>query len=87
MRILLIGSYGQVGQELIRVLSQRVGMQNIICADINNPPQHLGVKHHITLNSVDSKGVDEVVQKYKVNHLYCLSALLSAKGEVNPFVT
>jgi dTDP-4-dehydrorhamnose reductase len=66
MRIFLLGAYGQVGQELIRILSQRVGMDNIVCSDIKNPPENLGIKHHITLNSVDSKGIDEAIQKYNV---------------------
>lgn len=34
MRIALIGAYGQVGQELIRSLSQKVGLDNIVCCDI-----------------------------------------------------
>lgn len=66
-RILLIGAYGQVGQELIRSLSFKVGLENIICCDLKNAPEHLGIKHHVTLNSVDTQAVEEVIQKYRVN--------------------
>lgn len=39
------------------------------------------------MNSVDTKAVQDVIQQYKVNEVYCLSALLSASGEVNPLNT
>lgn len=87
MRVALVGAYGQVGQELIRVLTNKIGADNIICCDLNNPPSHLDIKNHVTLNAVDSKAIDDVVQKYKINQIYCLSALLSASGEVNPLKT
>jgi hypothetical protein len=55
-------------------------MDNIICCDLKNPPQHLKIKHHVTLNSINAKDIDDVVAKYQINQLYCLSALLSATG-------
>ena len=66
-RVLLIGAYGQVGQELIRTLSAKIGFENIVCCDLKNPPSHLGIKHHITLDSVNTKAVEEVIQKYNAN--------------------
>lgn len=54
-KVLLVGAYGQVGQELITALSKKIGIENIICCDLKNPPQNLGIKNHITLNSVDTK--------------------------------
>lgn len=87
MRVALVGAYGQVGQELIRALSKKIGAENLICCDINNPPSHLDIKNHVTLNAVDSQAIDEVVKKYQINQIYCLSALLSASGEVNPLKT
>lgn len=46
MRVLIVGAYGQVGQELIRALKPMIGLENIICADIRLPPQSVQVKHH-----------------------------------------
>ena len=46
MKTLLLGAYGQVGQELMMALSKRIGMQNIVCADIKEPPSHLNVQIH-----------------------------------------
>lgn len=62
-------------------------MENIICCDIKEPPNELGIKHHITMNSVNQKAVDDVIEKYKINQIYSLSALLSATGEVDPLKT
>ena len=39
------------------------------------------------MNSVDEKAVYDVIEKYKINQIYSLSALLSATGEVNPMKT
>lgn len=46
MRVLIVGAYGQVGQELIRALKPMIGLENIICTDIRLPPQSVQVKHH-----------------------------------------
>lgn len=46
MKTLLLGAYGQVGQELIMALSKRIGMKNIVCADLKEPPSHLNVQIH-----------------------------------------
>lgn len=43
MKIALIGAYGQVGQELIRALSSKVGISNLVCCDLKEPPKHLGI--------------------------------------------
>lgn len=41
MKVLLIGAYGQVGQELIRALSAKIGLNNVICSDIRQPPSNV----------------------------------------------
>jgi len=46
MRVLIVGAYGQVGQELIRALKPMIGLENIICADLNLPPKSVEVMHH-----------------------------------------
>ncbi len=46
MKILLAGAYGQVGQELIRALSFRMPLKNIICADLREPPSNVKVEVH-----------------------------------------
>ncbi len=86
-KILLNGAYGQVGQELIRALSKRIGMQNIVCSDLKEPPSHLGVVHHEHLNALDKPAIEHVIEKYNIDEVYSLAALLSATGEIDPLKT
>jgi uncharacterized protein YbjT (DUF2867 family) len=46
MKVLLAGAYGQVGQELIRALTAKIGASNIVCADIRAPPGNVHVNTH-----------------------------------------
>jgi dTDP-4-dehydrorhamnose reductase len=50
MKVLIIGAYGQVGQELIRSLSSRINLSQIICTDIRPPPTNLKISVHENLN-------------------------------------
>jgi dTDP-4-dehydrorhamnose reductase len=47
MRVLIIGAYGQVGQELVRSLKPLIGLQNIVCSDVR--PHHLSSRSN-TMN-------------------------------------
>lgn len=80
MKVLLLGAYGQVGQDLFRALAQRIGANNIYCNDIKDPPSSLGVQHHLKFNVIDKEKIYETVKNYKITQIYCLTALLSATG-------
>ena len=86
-RILICGAYGQVGQELIRFFSKRIGMERLVCTDLHPPPKHLGIVHHEILNALDKDGIESIIQKYEVEQVYSLAALLSATGEIDPLKT
>lgn len=45
-KVLLSGAYGQVGQELYRGLSRKIGQENIVCTDLRPPPASMKVTHH-----------------------------------------
>ena len=87
MKILLAGAYGQVGQELIRALSQRVPLSSIVCADLREPPSNVKVQVHETLDVLSRKQLYDLIDKHKINQVYCLAALLSATGEKDPLKT
>jgi nucleoside-diphosphate-sugar epimerase len=87
MKVLLAGAYGQVGQELIRALSARNSLSNIICADVREPPANVKVAVHETINILDRQQLDKLIEKHQVKHVYCLAALLSATGEKDPLLT
>lgn len=61
MKVLLAGAYGQVGQELIRALSTRLPLQNIICADLREPPSNVHVAVHETLNVLDRNQLYQII--------------------------
>lgn len=87
MKVLLAGAYGQVGQELIRALSLTMPLSNIICADLRPPPSNVKIQVHEQLDVLDRKQLYNIIDKHKVQQVYCLAALLSATGEKDPLLT
>ena len=67
-------------------MSQRIAPKDIYCADINPPPIS-SIRNHLTLNALDREGIEIAIKKYHIRQVYCLAALLSATGEVNPLKT
>lgn len=80
-KVLIVGSRGQIGTELSTYLRSLYGESSVIAADlIENPADPFSVK----LDAMDAKGMAEIVHKNKIDTIYNLVALLSAKGEQNP---
>ena len=83
-RILIIGSSGQIGTELVMELRKKYGNENVIASDIrpsckevmeSGPFEELDIMNQSLLISI--------VIKYKVTQVYLLAALLSATAEQN----
>ena len=82
--ILVIGSSGQIGSELVLELRKEYGDNNVIASDIvpsseeiiNSGPFEL-------LNVTDSEKLLNIIKKHKINQVYLLAAILSAKAEKN----
>lgn len=85
-KILVTGACGQVGSELVPVLRNRYGKDNVIATGHKtNPSEELlnsGVFHFIDCTDINSIG--EIVRRYNVGTIYHLTAVLSAKAETNP---
>ena len=60
---------------------------HIYCSDVREPPKNAQIKNHLILNALDKDGIYDAVKKYNITQIYCLTALLSATGEVNPLKT
>lgn len=82
-RILVIGAFGQLGTELLPELIQKYGRENIVAADIHVRPSELATEE---LDIVDKKKLIQILQKYQINQIYHLAAILSATGEQQPQV-
>ena len=87
-RILVVGAGGQIGTELVPYLQHIYGEDNVIAADLKDELVEKLGRGAIAekLDALDAKGFNEIVEKYKVDAIYNLVALLSAKGEHMPGV-
>ncbi|HET6245450.1 MAG: NAD-dependent epimerase/dehydratase family protein [Bacteroidetes bacterium] len=84
-KILVIGSAGQIGTELVETLRDKHGSSNVIASDINNPTVDLIEKGPFErLNVLDRNRLLEIIEKHNVSQVYLLAALLSATAEQNP---
>lgn len=82
-KILITGSLGQIGTELIMYLRKEYGNDNIIATDVTRKaPDYIFESGPFeTLDVLDAKRLAELVDKYKVNTIINLAALLSAVAE------
>ncbi|MDD3050618.1 MAG: L-threonine 3-dehydrogenase [Candidatus Cloacimonetes bacterium] len=84
-RILVVGSAGQIGAELTPALRKIYGESNVVASDINsncNPVLKQGPFE--VLDALDDKHLHTIVQTHKIDTIFNLVALLSAKGEKDP---
>ena len=83
-RVLIIGSSGQIGTELVVELRTMYGNENVIASDIrDSSEQVMNSGPFETLDIMDESLLREIVKKYKVTQVYLLAALLSATAEQN----
>ncbi len=83
-KILIIGSSGQIGTELVVTLRKIYGNDNVIAADIRTPSAELMNSGPFeVLDILNEQRLREIVKHYKVNQVYLLAALLSATAEKN----
>ena len=83
-RILIIGSSGQIGTELVMELRRMYGNENVIASDIrDSSKQVMNSGPFEALDIMDESLLREIVKKYKVTQVYLLAALLSATAEQN----
>ena len=81
-KMLIIGSNGQLGTELLTALRGQHGSKNVISSDINFPSNKDALFEKIDSRELSS--LISIVEKYEIKHIYHLAAILSASGELNP---
>jgi len=85
-KILVTGAVGQIGSELTLALRERYGAENVVATGRKTKPSKelldSGPFHFIDVASPDS--VEEMVQKYNIDSIIHMAAILSAVGEKNP---
>ena len=83
--VLIIGANGQLGTVLSKELQKIYGKKNVITSDIYLNSTFDGIFEII--DATDIKAIENIVDKYDVNQIYHLAAILSAKGEKKPLKT
>ena len=83
-RILIIGSSGQIGTELVMKLRNMYGNDNVIASDIRPSSEQIMQSGPFEkMDIMDEQLLRSIVKKYTVTQVYLLAALLSATAEQN----
>lgn len=84
-KILVIGSNGQIGMELVLRLRELFGLENVVASDIKpDCPALLQNGPYVRLDIMDRPAVRQYIIEQGINEVYLLAALLSATAEKNP---
>lgn len=84
-KILVLGSCGQIGTELVLALRQQFGNNNVVAADLRDTcPDILDNGPYVKLDALDRTAVRSYIIDEEIKEVYLLAALLSATAEKNP---
>ncbi len=85
-RILIIGSLGQLGSEIALECRRRYGSENVVLIDIRDDVNRQLVEGgpFYLVDARDGAAIDEIVRRHKIDTIYHLAALLSARAERDP---
>jgi len=84
-KVLIIGACGQIGSELTNQLRLELGVENVIASDIRESNKVLVESGPFEI--IDAKNFEQIkncIEKYDVDTVYLMAALLSAIGEKYP---
>jgi len=84
-KIIVIGSCGQIGTELVLTLRSIYGNDAIVAADLRDEcPAILANGPYVKMDILDREAVRSYIIDEKMDEVYLLAALLSATAEKNP---
>jgi len=85
-KILVIGSAGQIGSELVPALRQKYGGENVIATGRRTPLPD-AIKNSgpvIYLDALDKNSIAKVIFEYEIDTIFHMASILSATGEKIP---
>ncbi|MEY4659897.1 MAG: NAD-dependent epimerase/dehydratase family protein [Crocinitomicaceae bacterium] len=84
-KIIVIGSCGQIGTELVLALRTIYGNEAVVAADLKDEcPEILANGPYLKMDILDREAVRSFIIEQKIDEVYLLAALLSATAEKNP---
>jgi nucleoside-diphosphate-sugar epimerase len=84
-RILVTGSYGQIGTELVGVLRKKYGGENVLATGRKRPPAILTEDGpYYRLDILDENQLHTMLVDYDIDIIIHNASVLSATGEKNP---
>src|SRR5450432_695243 len=83
--ILVIGSCGQIGAELVPALRTIYGEAHVVGADLRPPSSgHRTEGPYHQLDVLNSGAISALINRHEITQVYLLAAMLSATGERQP---
>ena len=84
-RLLIIGACGQIGTELTLKLREIYGENSVIASDIREGNKELMKSGPFEfINAIDYNSILNIIEKYNIDEVYLMAAMLSATGEKFP---
>lgn len=83
-RILITGSLGQLGTELVPELQNKFGIDQVFATDVHTPIHHKFEGHFSTLDVLDINSIKNFIKTNRITQIYHLAAILSANAEKSP---
>lgn len=85
-KILVTGALGQIGSELTISLRERYGNDNVVASDLKTRASGklFDSGPFESFDCTEANALSAIVQKYKIDTIYHLAAILSAVAEDNP---
>jgi nucleoside-diphosphate-sugar epimerase len=84
-RILVIGSVGQLGSELVPDLEKIYGKNNVIASDIKIPDDKSEISENfVQLDVLNKKSLEKIINDFNIDTIFNMASVLSAHGEKAP---
>ncbi len=85
-KILIIGSAGQLGSEIVPKLRKTYGKENIIASDIKMPSNEdeNNSGPFVQLDILEKESVSKCIDDYNIDIIFNMASILSASGERSP---
>ena len=86
-KILIVGSGGQIGTELVKKLRATYGNENVVASDLRTlTGEIVETGPFERIDSTQIMQIVDVAKRYNIDTIYNLAAILSATAEKNPML-